>query len=197
VLHENRLETLNIDELDALEDEEDADFLNSYREKRLNELSTLQSTSIYNQVYHLQKPDYATDVTEASNKSFVFVLLTSSAGMNLESNLMVQIWREMATRFGDVKFCQMQAGLCIESYPDKNTPTVLIYRNGDIKRQIVTLKDLKGEKTTLAEWEMILIAVGAVKFDDPRISRRNDETEKPKKNGVRNKSNEDSDSDWD
>jgi hypothetical protein len=104
---------------------------------------------VYNQVYHLQKPDYARDVTEASSKSYVFVLLTSSQGTNTESRIMIEIWRELARRFGDVKFCQMRADLCIEGYPDRNTPTILVYKDQDIKKQIVTLKELNGVRTTI------------------------------------------------
>ena len=119
------------------------------RKKRLAELSTISSASIYNQVYHLQKPDYSRDVTEASKQYFVFVLLTSSQGTNVESRLLTEVWRELARKFGDVKFCQIRADLCIEGYPDRNTPTVLAYRDGDIKRQIVTLRELNGVRTTV------------------------------------------------
>jgi hypothetical protein len=111
------------------------------------ELATTTAASVYNQVYHLQKPDYSRDVTEASQTAWVFVLLTSSQGTNTESRVLIEIWRELAQRFGDVKFCQMRADLCIEGYPDKNTPTVLVYKDADIKKQLVTLRDLNGVRT--------------------------------------------------
>lgn len=147
--HENRLEGKDMDELAELEDEEDDDFLDSYRQKRMAELASINTASVYNQVYHIQKPDYSSDVTEESKKAYVLVLLTSSTGTNTESRVMIEHWRELAKRFGDVKFCQMRADLCIEGYPDKNTPTVLIYKDGDIKRQIVTLMQLKGPRTSV------------------------------------------------
>jgi hypothetical protein len=147
--HENRLEGKDLDELAELEDEEDDDFLDSYRQKRMAELSSINTASVYNQVYHIQKPDYSSDVTEESKKAYVLVLLTSSTGTNTESRVMIEHWRELAKRFGDVKFCQMRADLCIEGYPDKNTPTVLIYKDGDIKRQIVTLMQLGGPRTSV------------------------------------------------
>jgi hypothetical protein len=105
---------------------------------------------VFNQVYHLQKPDYSKDVTEASNKAYIFVLLTSSQGTNVESRILIEIWRELAQRFGDVKFCQIRADLCIEGYPDKNTPTVLVYKDGDIRKQVVTLRELRGTQTKTA-----------------------------------------------
>ena len=113
----------------------------------MHELSTINTASVYNQVYHLQKPDYSKDVTEASSKAYVLVLLTSSHGTNGESRILIEIWRELAKRFGDIKFCQMRADLCIEGYPEKNTPTVLVYKDGDIKKQLVTLRELRGTHT--------------------------------------------------
>ena len=113
------------------------------------ELSTIATASVFNQVYHLQKPDYSKDVTEASNKAFVLVHLTSSLGTNVESRLLTEMWRELAKKFGEIKFCEMRADMCIEGYPERNTPTILVYRDGDIKKQVVTLRELGGEQTTI------------------------------------------------
>lgn len=193
--HENRLEGKDLDELAELEDEEDEDFLDSYREKRMNEIATLQAASVYNQVYPLQKPEYSEEVTEASKKSFVFVLLTSSAGMNVESSLLVELWRELARTFGDVKFCQMQANLCIEGYPERNTPTILVYKDGDIKRQIVTLRELRGDKTSIRDLENVLRTTGAVKPGDSRLQAPSGPLSAERE--PNSKAGQDSDSDWD
>lgn len=203
--HENRLEGKDLDELDALEDDEDEAFLDSYRQKRMNELNTLAQTSIYGQVFPLQKPDYASDVTEASHKAYVFVLLTSSLGTNTESALAERVWRDLASKFGDVKFCQMRADLCIEGYPERNTPTVLVYKDGDIKRQVVTLKELGGMKTTAADFERVLVDVGAVKQSDHRLdsNQKAEEDEPETKNRLRSsrkhnaEADEDDEEDWD
>ena len=175
--HENRLEDKDLDELDELEDLEDEDFLASYRNKRLAELSSLQKASVYGQVYPLQKPDYAKDVTEASSKAYVFVHLTSSMGTNVESRILSELWRELATKYGDVKFCEIRADMCIEGYPERNCPTILVYRDGDIKKQIVTLRELNGVKTGIADVESVLVEVGAVKENDTRVRRRKDSDE--------------------
>jgi hypothetical protein len=129
------------------------------RQKRLAELSTITTASVYNQVYPIQKPDYSRDVTDESKKAFIFVLLTSSQGINVESRVLIEVWRELARKFGDVKFCQIRADLCIEGYPDRNTPTVLVYRDGDIKRQIVTLGELNGVKTSARGKLFVMIRV--------------------------------------
>ncbi|ORY10645.1 thioredoxin-like protein [Clohesyomyces aquaticus] len=201
--HENRLEGKDLDELAELEDEEDDDFLEHYRQKRFQELSKINATSVYNQVYHLQKPDYQKDVTEESNKAYVLVLLTSSQGTNGESRVLIDIWRDLAQRFGDLKFCQIQADMCIEGYPEKNTPTVLVYKDGDIKRQLVTLRELRGGHTSVADFEKVLVDLGAVKMGDPRLRpQRTEDAEATKSHGIRQskatgKGGDEDDSDWD
>ncbi|KAL8913554.1 MAG: hypothetical protein Q9171_001637 [Xanthocarpia ochracea] len=167
--HENRLEDKDLDQLDELEDDEDSEFLEQYRKKRMAELSNISQTSVFNQVYPLQKPDYSREVTDASKKSFVLVHLTSSLGTNVESQLLTELWREMARKFGDIKFCEMRGDMCIEGYPDKNTPTILVYRDGDIKRQIVTLRELAGTKTGIKDLQRLLIDVGALEGNDSRL----------------------------
>ncbi|MCJ1248671.1 hypothetical protein MMC30_005889 [Trapelia coarctata] len=195
--HENRLEGKDLDELDELEDEEDEAFLEKYRKRRVAELSTITRASIYNQVYPLQKPDYARDVTEASHKAYVLVHLTSSLGTNIESRLLTELWRELARKFGDLKFCEMRADLCIEGYPERNTPTVLVYRNGDIQKQLATLRELGGTSTSLDDLQRFLVDVGAVKENDYRVSRTKESESNPKNLRSGQSTAAEDDDDWD
>ena len=87
-------------------------------------------------------------MTEASKSAFVLVHLTSALGTNIESRLLTDIWRELARKFGDVKFCEIRGDLCIEGYPERNCPTILVYHNGEILRQIITLKQFHGDQTS-------------------------------------------------
>lgn len=115
----------------------------------MQELSTLQSASVFNQVYPIQKPDYARDVTEASKAAFVLVHLTSSHGANTESRVLSELWREAARKYGDIKFCEIRGDMCIEGYPDKNCPTILVYHDEEIVKQLVTLQELNGRQTKI------------------------------------------------
>lgn len=127
--------------------------------KRLAELSTIQQTSLYNQVYPLQKVDYAREVTEASNKAFVLVHLTSSSSANVESRILTELWRQLAAKYGDIKFCEIRGDMCIEGYPDRNTPTILVYKDGEIRQQLITLKELRGPRTKIEGSPSIPVAV--------------------------------------
>lgn len=189
------------------------------------ELSTVSAASIHGQVYPLQKPDYSRDVTDASHKTFVLVHLTSSLGTNMESRLLTDLWRETARKFGDIKFCEIRADLCIEGYPERNTPTILIYRDGDIRRQVITLRELGGQGTNMQGMrqnhrvlcigyrllldvdtltrplfstavEKLLVDVGAVKANDHRV-HHTQQSGGPQASRSANHADADDDDDWD
>ncbi|EON99612.1 putative phosducin family protein [Phaeoacremonium minimum UCRPA7] len=203
--HENRLEGKDLDELDELEDDEDEDFLEQYRQKRMRELNALTKKSIHGDVYPLSKPDYSREVTEASNNGPVFVNLTSPSGTNVESRVLSQLWKQAAKEYGDIKFCEMRADQAIEGYPERNCPTILVYKNGDIVKQVVTLVTVGGVRMSMLDLDKILVEVGAVPDTDMRVLKRrraaeDAEEERAMSKGIKSsvKSNkDDDDDDWD
>lgn len=202
--YENRLEGKDLDELDELEEDEDEAFLEIYRQQRMKEMNALAQKSKYGSVYPISKPDYAREVTEASNNAPVLVNLTSGMGTNIESRILTELWRDAATEFGEVKFCEIRGDQAIEGYPDKNCPTILVYKDGNIIKQIVTLAMLDSLKTSMRHIDNLLIEVGAVKPNDMRIMKRRreaeEEAEAPKRSGLRGSTRQPNDEDddlWD
>lgn len=187
--YENRLEGKDLDELDELEEDEDEEFLEIYRQQRMKEMNALAQKSKYGTVYPISKPDYAREVTEASSEAPVLVNLTSGMGTNIESRILSELWREAAKEFGEVKFCEIRGDQAIEGYPDKNCPTILVYKDGNIVKQYVTLAMLDSLKTSMKNIDNLLIEVGAVKPNDMRIMKRRreaeEEEEAPKRSGLR------------
>ena len=138
--------------------------------------------------------------------------LTSGLGTNIESRLLTELWRAIARRYGDVKFCEIRADMCIEGYPEKNCPTILAYRNGDIVKQVVTLRELRGQQTTEAgrfleplyacdahcqDLEKLLVSVRAVEPNDHRVlhlGRESNEATSSIRSGM---VKDDPDDDWD
>lgn len=173
IAHENRLEGKDIDELKELEDEEDEAFMEHYLQKRMQELKALSQKAVHGSVYPISKPEYQREVTDASsdNKT-VMVNLVSSLGGNVESRVLSDLWRQAAKEYGDIKFCEMRADQAIEGYPDKNCPTILVYRNGDIVKQIVTLMTVGGPRMSMLDLDKILVEVGAVPDTDMRVLQR-------------------------
>ncbi|RYP48719.1 hypothetical protein DL768_005439 [Monosporascus sp. mg162] len=208
IAHENRLEGKELDELDELEDEEDEAFLEQYRQKRMQELNSLTKKSIHGTVYPISKPEYSSEVTEASHKGPVFVHLTASLGTNVESKVLSDLWRQAAKEYGDIKFCEIRADKAIENYPDRNCPTILVYKNGDIVKQIVTLATLGGVRTSMLQVDDLLVEVGAVDAKDMRVVKRKRDAEDAKEEALMGKgikggnlrhatAVDDDDDDWD
>lgn len=194
-----------MDELDELEDEEDEEFLEQYRQKRMKELSALTQRSIHGSVYPISKPEYSREVTEASSKGPVFVNLTSPSSSNVESRVLSQLWRQAAQEYGDVKFCEIRANQAIESYPDRNCPTILVYKNGEIVKQEVTLMRLGGVRMSMLELDNLLVEVGAVPEKDMRVLKRRRQHEEAEderllSKGIKSSSSKkygDDNDDWD
>jgi hypothetical protein len=78
-----------------------------------------------------------------------------------------------------------------------------VYKDTDIRKQIVTLKELKGSNTTQEDVEKVLLEVGAIKHGDMRLKRKDDGLGERANGGIRQgkigreKEDEDDDSDWD
>ena len=121
-------------------------------------------------------------------------------GNNVESRVLTELWRQLAVKYGDIKFCEIKADMCIEGYPERNTPTILIYKDGDIKRQVVTLRELNGVKTSMSDMDRVLVDVGAIQENDTRLKAKDsDDEEEPKgRKTTRGMQRDDGDDDdWD
>ncbi|KAK9449593.1 thioredoxin-like protein [Limtongia smithiae] len=162
-------------ELDDLENDlggEEQKFVEEYRRKRMAELSGLQAqlrSHTFGSVVPISKPDYQSEVTDASASIFIFVHLSLPAGCP-QSTLLASLFRVLAPRFPELKFVDIPAARAIENYPDRNCPTLLVYHKKDVVKQYVTLALLGGMGTTLEDVERVLTTVGAVKEDDRRLS---------------------------
>lgn len=56
---------------------------------------------------------------------------------------------QLASLYPSTKFVKIVSDHCIENYPDKNVPTMLVYRKGQMMGQIVGLGSVGGLKATL------------------------------------------------
>src|SRR5690606_35587384 len=56
---------------------------------------------------------------------------------------------QLSSKFKATKFVKIRAREAIRNYPDRNLPTLLIYKEGDVRKQFITLKELGGESMTV------------------------------------------------
>ncbi|KAJ3001747.1 hypothetical protein HKX48_002724 [Thoreauomyces humboldtii] len=165
------IEDRTLDELDELEDEEDDRVLESYRRQRMAEMNAASKLEKYGSVTQIQKIDYTVEVTEASKDTWVVVHLFQDGVPACK--LLNAILDRVAARYRATKFLRIVATQCIPDYPDRNTPTLLVYGEGDLKRNLVGIENLGGKSTTVDHIEKMLKMIGAIS-DSPLTAGRED-----------------------
>ncbi|EFN86703.1 viral IAP-associated factor homolog [Harpegnathos saltator] len=165
----DNLEDKSLDELDELEDEEDERVLEAYRQKRIAELKELANKSKYGEVREISAEDYVQEVNNAGEDIWVILHLYKS-GIPL-CTLINQYLTNLAKKFPTTKFLKSISTTCIYNWLDSNLPTIFIYHNGSIVKQIIGPLELRGMKLTEAELEWMLGQSEAVPTkikEDPR-----------------------------
>lgn len=156
------VEDATLEELEALEDLEDDRVLEFYRKKRLGEMQELAKRAKFGNWVDISKPDYSSEVTDASKEHPVVVLMFQSG--NLLSQLSMNHLGQLARENPVTKFCRIVATQCIENYPESNVPTIIVYVNGAPVAQLLPneLKRLGGEEMTIASLRKELDRLGAI-----------------------------------
>lgn len=168
---EKQLSELDLDGLDELEDSEDEAVLLNYRNKRIAEMKALADRSKFGTVREISGVDYVSEVNKAGEGIWV-VLHLYKQGIPLCS-LINQHMQVLAAKYPTVKFLKSIATTCIPNFPEKNLPSIFIYFEGDMKRQLVGPHEVRGPNLTQDEFEYLLGKIGAVNTDikeDPRPS---------------------------
>ena len=77
----------------------------------------------------------------------------------------------IAAKNPNVKFLKSISTTCIPNYPDRNLPTLFVYYEGEMKKQLAGPHNFRGMNMTPEEFEFILGKTGAIKTEiksDPR-----------------------------
>lgn len=166
------LERIILENPDDLDSEDEA-FYKEYKKKRFEELKTLVGKMKFGSVYPISKNEYEEQVTNASKENIVLVHISSSE--KTDSILLSSLLRELASKYPELKVCEILSHRCLENYPISNCPTLIIYENTQIKIQYITLAELGGSSCSLTILEKALIKLSILKPDDSRIFHEDDE----------------------
>jgi len=119
----------------------------SYRRKRLQEIKKQVKTAKFAEMIPIGRDDYSREVTEASKVdepdaeekglgTGVVVFLYKDGDPQC-SQLASQL-RILAKRYPRTKFVSIVGNKCIENYPDRLVPTLILYRGGEVAAQVVS-----------------------------------------------------------
>ncbi|XP_044754272.1 viral IAP-associated factor homolog [Coccinella septempunctata] len=157
------LDRLNLDDLDELEDSEDESILEVYRNKRIAEMKMAMEKAKFGSVGEISAQDYVEEVNKAGKEIWV-VLHLYKQGIPL-CTLINEHLRNLAHKYPMVKFLKSISTTCIPNYPDKNLPTIFVYYEGDLKKQLAGPLDFRHQDLSQDELEYFLGQAGAVQTD--------------------------------
>ncbi|XAR65926.1 hypothetical protein NMG60_11011939 [Bertholletia excelsa] len=81
--------------------------------------------------------DFVHEVSQAPEDVWVIVILYKDGYP--ECGVLLQFMEELAIRYLATKFVKIISTDCIVNYPDRNLPTLLVYNNGAVKANYVSL----------------------------------------------------------
>lgn len=108
----------------------------------------MKAQSVYpkfGSVTEISRPDFVTEVTEASRTHFVVVHLFQSGLVPCQ--LVSRALRDFAVRHPSIKFVEIVSTRCIEKYPEHLLPTILVYRDANVYSQITVATPEKLRQT--------------------------------------------------
>jgi hypothetical protein len=113
--------------------DEGGDELERLRALRLQQLKA--SDTRHSTVAEICHADFVSEVNEAGEGIGVVVFLHRER--HYQSSYMLVLLEQLARKFPALKFVRIGSTECIPGYPDANLPTLLFYRDDDLKAQAV------------------------------------------------------------
>ncbi|XP_056610184.1 phosducin-like protein 3 isoform X2 [Triplophysa dalaica] len=159
-------EDMTLGELEENEDEfneEDEMAIEMYRQKRLAEWKANQIKNVFGELNEISGQDYIKEVNKAGEGIWVILHLYKQ-GIPL-CTLINQHLSVLAHKFPQTKFLKSISTTCIANYPDRNLPTVFVYKEGEMKGQFIGPLVFGGMNLKCDELEWRLSETGAIKTD--------------------------------
>ncbi|NXF96762.1 PDCL2 protein, partial [Eubucco bourcierii] len=159
-------ERMNLEELKEAEDdfdEADRKAIEMYRQQRVQEWKCLQRRQKYGELREICGEQYVQEVTNAPEDAWVVIhLYRPSVTMCLLVNEHLSL---LARKFPEAKFLKAIVNSCIQNYQDRCLPTILVYKNGEMKGRFVGAAECGGRDLKVEELEWKLAEVGALETD--------------------------------
>ena len=109
---------------------------------------------VHGHVQVLREQEFVQEVSKAPKGTYVVLHLFASTEpecLQLDKHMAV-----VANKFRAVKFCKIRAQEAIHNFPNHKCPTILVYHNGNIIKQIEKLGAFGGARISPASIEWVL-----------------------------------------
>jgi hypothetical protein len=134
---------------------DDEDAIARFRTQRRQEAEKLASVPHFSAVIHIScREDYVSHVSDASKKVNVVCVMIKPGNSDCDS--LVSVLHTLAATHPKVKFCTILSVDAIPNFPDKHLPCVLVYRGGQMTKQLTGLEPWGGKKMNVSSVEATL-----------------------------------------
>ncbi|EJU05693.1 thioredoxin-like protein [Dacryopinax primogenitus] len=187
----DQLAQADLDELEELADEEnDSDterFMRQYQRQKVAELRREAGGARFGTVRPIGRDDYTREITDASKEDDEGEGSGTGVVAFLYKDRLGDQIQELARRYPHTKFVSIVGDKCIPNYPDRNVPTLLMYRKGEMTNQVVAW-GVAGDRS-IEELEAVLIASQVInpklEIKRRRANAEDDEDEEVPKRSIR------------
>jgi len=140
------------DEDDFDDDEEEV--MRRMRAKRLAQLKDKKQKERYGTVRYIHRGEFVAEVTKASENCPVVLFMYQD--YIPECELLSRALNQVAARKKATKFLKIKATECVENFPDRSCPSLLVYNGGKMTHKFETLEKLGGKKVNadILEWAL-------------------------------------------
>lgn len=148
-LTHKQLSGKTLDQLDEFEDEFDEEILLQYKSERLKQIQQNSTATKYGKVREINATEWKSEVT---NDKGHFICIHLYASGSLACDTVDDIMLNLSKKFSAIKFLRIKGSNAIRNFPEKNCPTILVYKDGELVTQFGSF----GATTTAdkVEWEM-------------------------------------------
>ncbi|KAG6836933.1 hypothetical protein H0H93_001095 [Arthromyces matolae] len=163
-------------------DDETERAIAAYRLQRLEEDRKADKRARFGRVYPIGRDDYTREVTEASKISEEDDEAESGTGVVCflykdgipRSDRTFQHIRLLAERYPRTKFVSIVGDKCIPNLPDSRVPMIIVYKNGEIRNQIISWG--ADRERRIEELEAILLVTDALHMPErlPQERKKDD-----------------------
>eukprot|EP00624_Nannochloropsis_granulata_P002619 evm.model.NODE_23176_length_15026_cov_24.516239.2 len=188
-------ENATLEELDEADGEDDGgaydddSVMAKFREMRLKEWKEKQARERYGDVVEICKDDWIREVTEGSKGGGgegQWVVVHLYQDRVEECRLLDEILREVAFKFKSLKILKILSTAAVENWPDRNLPTLFVYKDGVLKTQMLGLKKVGGRGVRATDLEWWLAGEGIVETEMEENPREEEGRER-RRGGFREK----------
>lgn len=136
------LKYLSYEQLGEMEDNLEEKAFEKYRKDRMDEIREAARKPKFGQVIEISKQNFISEVNEAPKETFVIIHLYQDHIVHC--GLIDECMVILARKFINHKFIKIQATRCIENFRDSDCPSILIYKNSEMVKQLIACAGLLG-----------------------------------------------------